>query len=355
MVINNNISAVNALHKINQNGINLSSSMKKLSSGMRINSAADDAAGLAVSEKMRAQIRGTAQASRNVQDGISLIQTADGWLSSIHESIHRLRELAIQSANGVYTTEDRQQIMVEVQAITSEVDKITSDAEFNTVKLLRGALRRMPADENYNKVVDTNNPYDAEKYALAGSKNIRPLQDPAPVEDPKLNTPIRGGDNAPAGEGNAAANTGQSEQGGLFLHAGANMDQRIQIHIENVSPYALGLVSGTEENGRYNMLLDYSSQDGSNEAIGKLDTALFMVTRERTSLGAVQNRLNTTYNGLSASKENLQASESRIRDANMAEEMISFTKNNILSQSSAAMLSHANVQPQTVLRLISWA
>lgn len=259
--------------------------MEKLSSGMRINRAGDDASGLAVSEKMRAQIRGLNQASTNAQNGISFIQTTEGYLQETGDIVQRIRELAVQSSNGIYSDEDRMQIQVEVSSLIAEVDRIASSAQFNGLNMLTGRFAR------------------------------------------------------PTGENTVTAS--------MWLHIGANMDQRTQVYIGTMSASALGLRAvGTEE------IMSLENPEEANRAIGTLDEAMKKINKQRADLGAYQNRLEKTVTGLDIGAENLQASESRIRDADMAKEMVSFTKDNVLSQAGTAMLAQANQSSQNVLSLL---
>jgi flagellin len=320
-----------------------------LSSGLRINRAGDDAAGLAVSEKMRAQVRGLNQASRNAQDGISLIQTAEGWLNETGDMLQRMRELAVQSANGTYTYEDRQQINQEIKQLVDEIDRIASHAEFNNLKLLRGGFRRDPIDENYTKGVGPR-PWAYEEAKKDANPPVRPIGPSDPDVTP--HTPVRANE---VGEGDATAiNAFPGSKGGVYFHIGSNMDHREQFYIENMSAYALGLAKGAyaHDAEKREMQLDYLSQDGSNRAIAQIDSAIYIVGRQRADLGAYQNRLEHTIKAVDYAAENLQATESRIRDVDMAKEMVDFVKNQILSQSSASMLAQANLRPQVVLRVL---
>jgi len=283
MVINHNMSALYAQRQGGINDVNLQQNIEKLSSGQRINKAGDDASGLAVSEKMRSQIRGLNQAGQNIQNGVSFIQATEGYLGETTDIVQRLRELAIQSANGIYSAEDRMQIQVEVSQLVDEVNRIASHAQFNGMNILTG---RFAAD---------------------------------------------------------------SASGPMQLQVGANVDQNEKIFIGTMTAQALGL-SGTQ--GTENSMISLSSVDGANMAIASLDSALKTLNKQRADLGAYQNRFETAYKGISIASENLQAAESRIRDTNMAEEMVSFTKNQILSQAGTAMLTQANSQPQSVLRLM---
>ena len=298
MIINHNLSAIDAHRLFSINEKNMSSTMEKLNSGLRINKAADDASGLAVSEKMRSQIRGLHQASRNAQDGISFIQTAEGWLEETTSILQRIRELSVQAANGIYTHEDRMQIMVEVSQLIDEVDRIASTAEFNQLHLLHGQ-------------------FASKKGAEEGTVPSEPLRQP---------------------------------EGGVWLHIGANMDQRRKVFIENMSAAALGL----SQNGQTDRVLQvsFSTPDTANMAISTLDKALYLVNRQRADLGAYQNRLEHAIKGVDIAAENLQSAESIIRDSDMALEMVNFVKNQILTQSSSTMLAQANAKPQLVLRIL---
>ena len=285
MVINHNMSAMFAQRSEGLTEVNQQKNMEKLSSGMKINRAGDDASGLAVSEKMRSQIRGLNQASTNAKNGISFIQTTEGYLQETEDIIQRIRELAVQSSNGIYTDEDRMQIQVEVSSLIAEVDRIASCAQFNGMNMLTGRFAR------------------------------------------------------PTGENNVTAS--------MWLHIGANMDQRTQVYIGTMSAAALGLRNvGTEE------IMTLGTPDEANRAIGTLDEAIKKINKQRADLGAYQNRLEKTVVGLDIGAENLQASESRIRDTDMAKEMVDFTKNNILSQAGTAMLAQANQSSQNVLALL---
>ena len=285
MVINHNMSAMFAQRSQGIQDLNQQKSMEKLSSGMRINRAGDDASGLAVSEKMRSQIRGLNQASENAQNGISFIQTTEGYLQETTDIIQRIRELAVQSSNGIYSAEDRMQIQVEVSSLIAEVDRIASAAQFNGMNMLTGRFAR------------------------------------------------------PTGENVVTAS--------MWFHIGANMDQRTQVYIGTMSAAALGLRDVGDES-----IMTLETPDEANRAIGTLDEALKKINKQRADLGAYQNRLEKTITGLDIGAENLQASESRIRDTDMAAEMVEFTKDQVLSQAGTAMLAQANQSSQNVLSLL---
>ena len=285
MVINHNMSAQFANRSTGLTELSTTKNMEKLSSGMKINRSGDDASGLAVSEKMRAQIRGMNQASTNAQNGISFIQTTEGYLQETTDIVQRIRELAVQSSNGIYSDEDRMQIQVEVSQLVAEVDRIASQAQFNGMNMLTGRFAK-PTGEN-------------------------------------------------------------TVTGSMWFHIGANMDQRTQVFIGTMSAAALGLRNiGSEE------ILTLAGPDDANRAIGTLDEALKKINKQRADLGAYQNRLEKTVVGLDIGAENLQASESRIRDTDMAKEMVDFTKNQVLTQAGTAMLAQANQSSQNVLSLL---
>ncbi len=283
MIINHNMSAMFANRQLGQTDRSTQGTMEKLASGMRINRAGDDASGLAVSEKMRSQIRGLQQASRNASNGISFIQTTEGYLQSTQDVLQRLRELSVQSANGIYSAEDRMQIQVEVSQLIAEIDRVASHAQFNGMNLLTGRF----AQETGQNVITAS----------------------------------------------------------MYFHIGANMDQRERVFIGTMTATALGM--RTEQD-----ILSLSTPDSANQSIGMIDTALTAVSKQRADLGAYQNRLEMAVRGIDVGAENLQAAESRIRDADMASEMVNFTRDQILMQANTAMLAQANMRSQTVLQLL---
>lgn len=284
MIINHNMSAIFANRVLKFNGWNINKDIEKLSSGLRINRAGDDPSGLAVSEKMRSQIRGMRRAARNAEDGISFIQTTEGYLQEIQDILQRIRELAVQSSNGIYTDEDRMQMQVEISQLVDEVDRVASHAQFNGMNMLTGRFAR------------------------------------------------------PTGENTPTAS--------MWFHIGANMDQREKAYIGTMTSAGLKLKKITTGS-----IITVSSPEKSNRVIGTVDQALTQVSRQRADLGAYQTRLEFTTKGLMSGYENMQAAESRIRDTDIAEQMVEFTKNQILVQSATAMLAQANLQPQSVLQL----
>jgi flagellin len=283
MIINHNMSSMFANRTLGVSNASLLHNVEKLSSGEKINRAGDDASGLAVSEKMRAQIRGLNQAERNIQNGVSFIQATEGYLQESTDILQRIRELSVQSANGIYSDEDRMQIQVEVSQLVQEVDRIASQGQFNGMNMLTGAFA---ADSASNRIMQ--------------------------------------------------------------FHIGANVDQNARVYIGTMTAQALNLISGQGDNSRLSIL----SPESANAAINTIDTALTRVNKQRADLGAYQNRFTMAADGVSIAAENLQAAESRIRDTDMASEIVQYTKNQILTQSGTAMLAQANAQAQNVLALL---
>ncbi|MDY6934972.1 MAG: flagellin [Spirochaetota bacterium] len=281
MIINHNASAIFAHRTLKFHDWSISKDIEKLSSGMRINRAGDDASGLAVSEKMRTQINGLRQAERNTEDGMSFVQTAEGYLQELHDIIQRIRVLAVQAANGIYSAEDRQLIQVEVSELIDEVDRISSQAEFNKMKMLTGSFARLHPTAS------------------------------------------------------------------MWFHMGPNMHQRERVFIETMTTAALGL-----RNPVVLTFISISTPGKANAVIGLADEALRLIAKQRADLGAYYNRLEHAAKGLMNAYENIQASESRIRDTDMAEQMSSFIRYQILTQAATAMLAQANTKSQTVLQLL---
>ena len=285
MIINHNMSAMFSQRTLGHTYLLNQKNIEKLSSGLRINRAGDDASGLAVSEKMRSQIRGLNQASANAQNGISFIQVAEAFLQETTDVIQRIRELSIQSSNGIYSAEDRLYIQVEVSQLIAEVDRIASHAQFNGMNMLTGRF----AQET--------------------------------------------------GENTVTAS--------MWFHIGANMDQRTRAYIGTMTAKALGVRNIGDES-----IMTIETPEKANRAIGTLDEAIKKINKQRADLGAYQNRLELTVVGINIAAENLQASESRIRDVDMAKEMVDYTKNQILTQSGTAMLAQANQATQSVMTLL---
>jgi len=285
MVINHNMSAMFAQRTQGITTRAIGKDIEKLAAGFRINRAGDDASGLAVSEKMRSQIRGLNQASANASNGINFIQVSEAYLQETTDIMQRVRELAVQAANGIYSAEDRMQIQVEVSQLVAEVDRVASSAQFNGMNMLTGRFA-MPEGEN---VVTSS----------------------------------------------------------MWFHIGANMDQRMRVYIGTMTAGALGirnLADGT--------IMSLETAEEANKNIGVVDAALKKINKQRADLGGYQNRMELAVVGIDVAAENLQASESRIRDVDMAKQMVEYTKNQVLSQSGTAMLAQANANSQLVLSLL---
>ncbi|MEK8131740.1 flagellin [Paenibacillus filicis] len=378
MRINHNIAAVNTHRQLNAAAGAQSKSMEKLSSGLRINRAGDDAAGLAISEKMRGQIRGLDMASKNSQDGISLIQTAEGALNETHSILQRMRELAVQSANDTNTDTDRNELQKEVDQLIQEIDRIANTTEFNTKKLLNGNLSGVNTaaqSTTFNEVSDN-----------AIFKSIAVGANGTILSDATYNVKITGANSTAntfkvtytkqdgtvaslsVGKAGGAITIGNSaiQLGGLkttdigkeatftqrkevtdntdtslTYQIGANSSQTMKVSIEDMSSTALKVSD-----------IKVTSASASEASISAVNKAIEDVSAQRAKLGAFQNRLEHTINNLGASSENLTAAESRVRDVDMAKEMMESTKNGILSQAAQAMLAQANQQPQGVLQLL---
>ena len=285
MIINHNMSAMFAQRTQGVTNVHIGKDIEKLSSGLRINRAGDDASGLAVSEKMRSQIRGLNQASANASNGINFIQVAEAFLQETTDIMQRIRELAVQASNGIYSAEDRMQIQVEVSQLVAEVDRIASSAQFNGMNMLTGRFAR----ETGENVVT----------------------------------------------------------GSMWFHIGANMDQRMRVYIGTMSAASLGIRNVGDEK-----IMTIETADAANMSIGTIDEGLKKINKQRADLGAYQNRLELTVVGIDIAAENLQASESRIRDADMAKQMVEYTKNQILANTGIAMLAQANNNSQLVMSLL---
>jgi flagellin len=465
MIINHNIPALNTYRSLTINHENTSKSLAKLSSGLRINNAGDDAAGLAISEKMRSQIRGLDQASRNAYDGKSLLQTAEGALNETHSILQRMKELAVQSANDTNTQFDRNEIQKEIEQLKTEIDRISRDTEFNTMKLLDGTMGATASSKGAPGAFEgisfevvgigvKDGVYKLTASQVSGTVTAASTTDGVSISDKEIKfiptTTAAGGDGLGAKYGDyrleATKNLGGSYSftlhgpdgkyeildnrtpgvlkfeklgieidatgkvvdsgtlsftvkddllltlegtngnanglmikmtatgysggslniGGLQfefrvgfasagapeaevtvfddsikLHIGANADQNMSISVLDASSRALGV-----------NVVDLKTQVGANAAVTIVDTAINRVSSERSKMGAIMNRLDHTIKNLGTTSENLSASESRIRDVDMAKEMMDFTKNNILSQASQAMLAQANMIPQGILGLL---
>lgn len=381
MRINHNIASLNTHRQLTTNSVNGSKSLEKLSSGLRINKAGDDAAGLAISEKMRGQIRGLDQAARNSQDGISLIQTAEGALAETHSMLQRMRELTVQSNNGTNTTADLDEIQKEIDELKNEITRVGNKTEFNTKSLLSGSLGVQAADgtttiAQYSAAgisFDMSGVATGETITFARTattitatgtnsgvaQTITVADTTAMTAGTTLNfdalgmkmsfganvnlsTGVNGGD--------IAADTVTTTGTQLSFQIGANKNTTLNISIDDMRSTSLGSTAGNVNVANIQAVNVVSEAFGDN--LDVIDAAIAKVSAQRSSLGAWQNRLEHTINNLQASSENLTASESRIRDVDMAKEMMEFTKNNILTQASQGMLAQANQQPQGVLQLL---
>ena len=304
MRINNNITAINSHRQYGINNRNISKNMEKLSSGFRVNRAADDAAGLAISEKMRAQIRGLNMASKNSQDAVSLVQVAEGGMQTIQDILQRMRELSVQASSDTNVTLDREALNLELQQLIQEIDDISRTTEFNEMQLLNG---------DWSGLTDSG--------------------------DPSIDKT-------------------------LVIQAGANSGQTMAINIGNMgaltlftepdgSEFSASDIEDSANEGRIDATkFNITTRNFANKVLSSITVALNHVSTQRAQLGAYQNRLEYKINNLDNAAENLAAAESRIRDADMAKMMTEFTKNNILFQASTAMLAQANVLPQGVLQLL---
>lgn len=380
MRINHNIAALNTYRYLSANNANVSKSLEKLSSGLRINRAADDAAGLAISEKMRAQIRGLDQAQRNSQDGISMIQTAEGALNETQSILQRMRELSIQASNDTNTATDRSEIQKEVDQLTEEIDRIANTTEFNTRRLLDGSATKagttnataeiLSQSSNafsiatstvtntditgsgsyYIEVGTATTTSTGTSYAVSYTKadgttastsvSITSTGGSLTIDGVKINlaADVKTGDSAGV---NINDDVTVATDKSITYQIGSNTAQTMSVDIGDMSSSALKV------NG-----IKVTTQEAAEASATAIEAALRNVSSERAKLGAFQNRLEHTVNNLGATAENLTASESRIRDVDMAKEMMEFTKNNILNQAAQAMLAQANQQPQGVLQLL---
>ena len=391
MIINHNMNALNAHRNMGINNTAAGKSMEKLSSGLRINRAGDDAAGLAISEKMRGQIRGLTQASRNSADGISMIQTAEGALNETTNILQRMRELAVQASNDTNTTSDRNEIQKEINALTEEVDRIANNTEFNTQKLLNGNKSGVGGEVVNAAVQETKGEFEIDLGAvLAGNKKLNidgieltitvaqanggnALKDAiaakltdyeVTVNDPNDGKKIKLTQKKASDkesmrvsfDGKAqtvkvekkglAAKAEEVSEGKAHVQVGANAKQSMSIEIGDMRAEALGIKDDAGNS------LSVKSAEDANKAIEAFDAALNAVSSQRANLGAVQNRLEYTISNLDNTAENLTSAESTLRDVDMASEMMEYSKNNILNQAAQAMISQANQQPQNVLQLL---
>lgn len=386
MRINHNIAALNTHRQLNSATGAQQKSMEKLSSGLRINRAGDDAAGLAISEKMRGQIRGLEMGSKNAQDGISLIQTAEGALNETHSILQRMRELSVQSSNDTNTDTDRKELQKEVDQLIEEIDRVSSTTEFNTKTLLDGSLKGVTEELGSVSI----NSGDKTQFTAVAAGTASILGTPGSEADESVNVKVTDYDGTnftlswTTQDGDTGTDATMTAAGGtvsittaaggeydlsiaaltkdsigkeitftsrasveeytdssLSFQIGANSSQTMNVGISDMSASALKVDS-----------IDITSAGKAEASISAINKAIEDVSAERSKLGAYQNRLEHTINNLGTSAENLTAAESRVRDVDMAKEMMSQTKNSILSQAAQAMLAQANQQPQGVLQLL---
>ncbi|HML34225.1 flagellin [Sporomusa sphaeroides] len=388
MIINHNMPALNTYNRLSANNSQTNKSLEKLSSGLRINRAGDDAAGLAISEKMRGQIRGLDQAQRNAQDSISMIQTAEGALNETHSILQRMRELAVQAGNDTNTKVDRGEIQKEINQLTDEIDRIANTTEFNTQKLIDGSKKGLVDAEHSQVALQSNTKQNITisgnaPTALASSGVIIITKGAVPnststatgdlsvyiagqltaatITAGSTSTITIGGQTITLAGNLASMSYGESitisikakidqttDVGNSFsMQIGANSGQNIMVGINSMKATDLKIREGVD--GKALQVDDYYK---ATAAVSTINNAIEQVSAERSKLGAVQNRLEHTINNLNTSSENLTAAESRVRDVDMAKEMMNFQKNNILSQAAQAMLAQANQQPQGVLQLL---
>ena len=377
MRINTNLMALNAQNKLQVNQSNVEKSIQKLSSGLRINSAADDAAGLAISEKMRAQIRGLGQAQDNAQDGISLLQTAEGALQQTTDILQRMRELVIKAQNtGVLTDNDRTSITSELSTLRDELDRIATSTTFNSKKLLNGELAVQRAEDGGTfsaGIVDVVNANAGTTYTItaqAGQRAYISYVDSTGttiscVSDITMTGTLTGKVNfsdagisinfwtnkIPLGSFNGTtiitADESMGKKADFKIGANTYTEDILAIGIGDMSSRGLNIKGdGTK------FSIDISTAKSANDVLDAVDFAIDAVSSQRATLGAIQNRMEYAISNLSATKENLTAAESRIRDVDMADQMVSYTKDNILTQSAMAMLAQANQLPQQILTLL---
>ncbi|WLF68545.1 flagellin [Clostridium septicum] len=383
MIINHNMNAMNAHRNMASNTVATGKSMEKLSSGLRINRAGDDAAGLSISEKMRGQIRGLEQASRNSQDGISLIQTTEGALNETHSILQRMRELSVQASNDTNTAEDRGQLSKELDQLTQEIDRISSQTQFNKMDVLNGkgdepfkaniqvgansnqaieiAINKMDYKSLFSaqRVVATKEVADGVELKKGANVKLtidgKAVEVKADVKEDKtltkeefiseLNKSINA-DKDLAGKVEASFVDNK-----LTISRVDGSEEKIKVKIE-------GSTGGTDlslvetESAMKEYKVDFKSHLAATSSIKEIDKAIEKVSTQRSQLGAYQNRLEHTIKNVDNAAENLQAAESRVRDVDMANEMMTFSKNNILTQAAQAMLAQANQQPQGVLQLL---
>ncbi|MCQ2748536.1 MAG: flagellin [Clostridia bacterium] len=381
MVVAHNISALNTYKSLGIAGSAMQGSMEKLSSGFKINKAGDDAAGLSISEKMRSQIRGLNQASTNAENGVSMIQTAEGALNEEHSILQRMRELAVQAATDTNASEDRDALQSEFEQLTNEVNRIAATTEFNGMKILNGTktqqwgkaegtLSGLTATTEVTKAgTIIGDIWEVKEDTAAGATTLTlQVRDgfETKIDAGTLTVKYAGADKTLTIAAGGASTAGVDNS--VYFHVGANSNQVINTDFRNMGAINLGIAIAADEvdadfNDSVNLndgtgtdlkqkSLLINSRAGANIAIEKVDAAIKKVSEERSKYGAIQNRLEYTMNNLNTTAENMTAAESTIRDVDMAEEMMEYTKNNILQQAAQSMLSQAMARPQQALQLL---
>ena len=398
MIINHNMMSMNAQRSLGVNSSGLGKSIEKLSTGQRVNRAADDAAGLTISEKMRTQVRGLTQASRNAQDGISAVQTAEGALDEVHSMLQRMRELTVQAGNDTNQAEDRKAIQAEIKQLSNEIEDISTKTEFNKQKLLDGSFKdkslQVGANEgqtmgvsiesmsakklNLGEKVTTADPGVKSKSttsawaALTGTDDATTLEVTVNGVKKEINMDGNGGGQSTDDLVNKLktafndVNIKKVSTNDIEFEAKNASEDPVNVSIKVKSGVATKGFGATGSNvtttsvpgkdayavGDFKLSLSVMSADDVKTSLTTIDSAISTVSKQRSSLGAVQNRLEHTIKNLNNAAENTQAAEARIRDTDMAKEMSTFTKNNVLSQAAQAMISQANQIPNQALQLL---
>ena len=397
MIINHNMMSMNAQRSLGVNSSGLGKSIEKLSTGQRVNRAADDAAGLTISEKMRTQVRGLTQASRNAQDGISAVQTAEGALDEVHSMLQRMRELTVQAGNDTNQLEDRKAIQSEIKQLANEIEDISTKTEFNKQKLLDGSFqdKSLQVGANQAQTMGVSIESMSAKKLNLGEKLATKDEGVKSSFETKAWTDLASADEATELEVTVngetkkismSGKTGEQSEADLktkiekafgtdvtvstdakkvTITSNSAADGSISIKIlsgkankgfgasGNVDPSATNKdIKGRDADGNFKLNVSVKTAEDVEKTLGTIDKAIKTVSAQRSSLGAVQNRLEHTIKNLNNAAENTQAAEARIRDTDMAKEMSTFTKNNVLSQAAQAMISQANQIPNQALQLL---
>lgn len=379
LTINTNVASLNAQRNLSSSSMDLATSLQRLSSGLRINSAKDDAAGLAISERMTTQIRGMNVAMRNANDGVSLAQTAEGSLDSVSSALQRIRELAVQSANATNSASDRAALDAEAQQLKSEIDRVATQTNFNGVKLLDGSFtnQAFQVGANSGETISVNSIVNAQSTALGTTTSaaVTGIAATAFTAITANDITIEDAGGTAINVGAVAADTSATERAGSLRDAINAISDQTGVYATNDTATTLtltssnaivitlagtattattGLTAGTTGTGTTTgfSTLDLSNVAGANTAIGTMDAALEAVNTARADLGAIQTRFESVVSNLAINSENTSAARGRIRDADFAAETASLSRNQILQQAGTAMLAQANQLPQNVLSLL---